>query len=56
MELRIASLNIRGVTGKEKFLANLAAKLRLDFMFLQETYIDSTRRFVNLLEELGIAK
>ena len=22
-------------------------------MFLQETYIDNTRRFVNLLEELG---
>ena len=41
MELKIVSLNIRGVTGKEKFLANLAAKLRLDFMFLQETYIDS---------------
>ena len=56
MELRIVSLNIRGVTGKERFLANLAAKLRLDFMFLQETYIDSERRFVELLEEVGITK
>ena len=56
MKLRIVSLNIRGVTGKEKFLANLAAKLKLDFMFLQESYIDSERRFVELLEEVSITK
>ena len=54
MEIKIVSLNIRGVTGKERFLANLAAKLRVDFMFLQETYID--RRFGELLENLGITK
>ena len=55
MAVRIVSLNIRGVTGKERFLANLAAKLKVDFMFLQETYIDSDRRFKELLESLGIA-
>ena len=54
MELRIVSLNIRGVTGKERFLANLAAKLKVDFMFLQETYIDNDRKFKELLEDLGI--
>ena len=54
MEVKIVSLNIRGVTGKERFLANLAAKLRVDFMFLQETDIDSERRFGELLESLGI--
>ena len=56
MEIKIVSLNIRGVTGKERFLANLAAKLRVDFMFLQETYIDSERKFGELLENLGLTK
>ena len=58
MEVRIVSLNIRGVTGKGRFLANLAAKLKVDFMFLQEIYymyIDSERKFKELLENLGIA-
>ena len=56
IELKIVSLNIRGLTGKESFLVNLAAKLRVDFMFLQESYIDSERKFVKLLEKLGITK
>ena len=54
MEMKVVSLNIRGVTGKERFLVNLATKLQLDFMFLQETYIDNERKFIELIEKLGI--
>ena len=56
MELRVISLNIRGVTEKERFLSNLAAKHKIDFMLLQETYINNKTKFVNLLEKLGIAE
>ena len=56
MEMRVISLNIRGVTEKERFLSNLAAKHRIDFMLLQETYINNNTKFVNLLEKLGIAE
>ena len=55
MELRVISLNIRGVTGKERFLSNLAAKHKIDFL-PQETYVDNKTKFGNLLEELGIAE
>ena len=56
MELRVISLNIRGVTEKERFLSNLAAKHKIDFLLLQEKYINNNTKFVNLLEKLGIAE
>ena len=56
MELRVISLNIRGVTREERFLSNLAAKHKIDFLLLQATYVDNKTTFGNLLEELGIAE
>ena len=56
MELRVTSLNIGGITGKERFLSKLAAEYKIDFLLLQETYVDNRTKFGNLLEKLGIAK
>ena len=44
--------------GREQFLSNLAAELNLDFLLIQETYVNNTRKFINLLvlEKLEIVE
>ena len=54
MEMRLVTINIRGVRDKDAYIRSLARKHRADFVLLQETYIDTEPKFKDLLEKLGI--
>ena len=57
MEMRLVTINIRGVRDKDADIRGLARQHRADFVLLvQETYIDTEPKFKDLLERLGISE
>ena len=54
MDLKIATLNIRGVKNKEQFIVNFIHQHRLDLLLLQETYLKSKIEQDKFLNDVGL--
>lgn len=54
MSIKLISLNIRGVRGKETFIITTINKYKIDFLLLQETYIKNDYEAHQFLERLGL--
>lgn len=54
MDLKIATLNIRGVKKKENFIVNFIQRHRLDLILLQETYLSNKLEENTFLNDVGL--